>query len=125
MSNYISAKQFLSLDKKVQDSIIKWWEPKIGDLCLYTLYSKMGCVITKGNNGFYIDEVVQWKKIYFIPLLSETQLRNYIEYKIKDGVCINCSEDGYTLKVETDKGWFVASSEDLMECYLEIAVKVS
>jgi hypothetical protein len=30
MSDYISSKQFLSLDKKVQDSIMKWWEPELG-----------------------------------------------------------------------------------------------
>jgi hypothetical protein len=119
MSDYISSKQFLSLDKKVQDSIIKWWEPKIGDL-----YESRMCpspIIDCVPNNVFSLKGESW----IIPLLSESQLRNYIEYKIKDGINIYSSEDGYTLKVETDKGWFVACSEDLLECYLEIAVKVS
>lgn len=56
---------------------------------------------------------------------SETDLRKFIENTIKGGVNIYSDSEGYTLKVETDKGWLLSSSTDLLECYLDIAVKVS
>jgi hypothetical protein len=134
MSNYISADRFISLDKKVQDKIMEWWKPQLGDIfSTYFIYDEIDVVIDWDDSSIFgmNDNFKKHGDIFVchslnpFPLLSETQLRTYIENTIKGGVNIYSDEEGYTMKVQTDKGWLLSSSTDLLECYLDIAVKVS
>lgn len=72
---YITAEQFLQADKKVQDSIMKWWQPEDGDLIQYNC------------NGFNkilaldIGNIVDMKNGYLgnvIPLFTLQQLIEYV-----------------------------------------------
>ena len=67
---FISAEEFLKQDEKVQETFINWWEPAKGDLFENNLIGGFGVVIDnkKHKNGL-------------IPLLTEGQLRKFIEDK--------------------------------------------
>ncbi|MCD3321136.1 hypothetical protein G8V07_12535 [Clostridium botulinum D/C] len=82
---YIKPEQFLKADKKIQEAIIEWWKPETGDLvesngeyCVIdTLVNAINCssinLYNDGNNTF--------GKAECIPLLTEGQLREFIEDK--------------------------------------------
>ena len=85
---YISAEEFLKQTKEVQEIFIDWWEPEIGDLFIWIKSDdeyehdlrKLECCnsfnivkMTKDFNG--INEGDR------IPLLTEGQLRQFIEDK--------------------------------------------
>ncbi len=67
---YISAEEFLKQPMKVQQVIFEWWKPSDGDLFENDLIGGFG-VIT-GEKKF---------KNGLIPLLTEGQLRKFIEDK--------------------------------------------
>jgi len=113
--NYISATQFLRQSKQVQDVFIKWWEPQYGDLFSWIKpsvaiegYMQNGCSlqildadnISSLHSGNFEETCSNYNscKDYYIPLLTETQLREFIEYKTECKVEFDCCEGrGYTL----------------------------
>lgn len=82
---FITAEQFLKEDKEVQNVFLDWWKPSIGDL-IYVF--KSDCYTHD-----YLDVIVNVSKesvegtdVYenlndILPLLTEGQLRQFIEDK--------------------------------------------
>lgn len=76
---YINANQFLSQSKEVQNQFLNWWKPSIGDLYTYTIeneqdYSEVSCV-----TSLNVAKQTERNKGVRIPLLTEGQLRKFIE----------------------------------------------
>ena len=79
---FISEEQFLKEDKEVQKVFIDWWKPSIGDLFKYNYgYSNIEIINLKS-----IKEDTEKSKYsaHIIPLLTEGQLRKFIEDKSSD-----------------------------------------
>ena len=87
---FITAEQFLKQDKEVQNVFIDWWEPSMGDLYAWNysdesendLHKLQACtselVIELTNDNKGINEGNR------IPILTEGQLRKFIEDKSSD-----------------------------------------
>ncbi|WP_202630043.1 hypothetical protein [Clostridium botulinum] len=85
--NYINAEEFLKQSKKVQKVFIDWWKPEFGDLFLEdywnvdSIINVVGCVpINKKHFEDYSGNI-HYKTDLVIPLLTEGQLRKFIEDK--------------------------------------------
>ena len=125
--NYISAEEFSKQDKKAQKVLLDWWKPSIGDICAYKM----------GRN---IKEYFLWKKtfiscerdikgiMYDIPLLTEGQIRQFIEDKTGCKVVLLnnlalpieiwlINKDG-NRRIFTDK-------HDVLQAYWQVAVKIA
>lgn len=77
--NFITAKEFLSIDKTIQKSFINWWKPKIGDLfCDIDAHGEDWIGVINNNDKLEVIEIDK-RYDYYIPLLTETQLRDFIE----------------------------------------------
>lgn len=72
----ISVEQFLSADKKVQDEIMKWWEPQMIDV--YVPLDGEPTVICRQRQ---LDAVRRLKNEVNIPLLTVEQLIDFVEQK--------------------------------------------
>lgn len=100
--NYITVKEFMEQPKEVQEVFLKWWEPEIGDLyCDIYAYraEHIGCIL-----NVYKREVIESDKkhSYYIPLLTEGQLRDFIYDTKALSLNIRCWYDGWI--VETGCG---------------------
>ncbi|MBN1059360.1 hypothetical protein [Clostridium botulinum] len=130
---YISAEEFLKQPKKVQEVFLDWWKPSKGDLFTNDITGGFGVIAQDKlfNNGL-------------IPLLTEGQLRKFIEDK-KSGIIdigyYGVSEGGYEIKIyKLDyKKDFVLDDEtgrfenytfeelgtDLLQAYWKVACEIA
>lgn len=132
---YINAEEFLKQPKEAQEVFIDWWKPSIGDLFRWNTgihdndahianccMSDNVVVMTKKNKG--INEGDR------IPLLTEGQLRNFIEdktnrlvepylnvYKQYNFMLVNRKNEEFVL-YETRK-------EDLLQAYWKVACEIA
>lgn len=98
---FITAEQFLKQDKKVQEVFIDWWKPSMGDLYAWC-YS--------GDR---------------IPLLTEGQLRKFIESKTgaKYIELEHYLKTGYD--IYTENMLFEDLGNDLLQAYWKVAVQIA
>ena len=78
---YVSAKQFKSQSKYIQETFIKWWEMSVGDIYDYVEEDTHDCVeceCIKSKNQLLMLNTVKAKGT-IIPLLTEGQLRQFIQ----------------------------------------------
>lgn len=71
---------------KVKTEILEWWKPKIGDLYTFNNAKDIKNAVYCCNTKYNIEIVTERKGLTIsaaIPLLTEEQLREYIEYKNK------------------------------------------
>lgn len=111
---YITAEQFLQADKKVQDSIMKWWKPEVGDLVESSIKDEVWCLVDKiqVNRVLNIDD-----KSFVIPLLTLQQLIDYIGNRCGLGIAIDSIAD-------PNKNSFEDNKVDLLRAMWELAQKV-
>lgn len=95
----ISVEQFLSTDKKVQDEIMKWWEPQMMDL--YVPLDGEPIVICRKRQ---LDAVRRLKNEVNIPLLTVGQLIDFVEQKT--GFYLGIEFDADRCGYEFDLGEF-------------------
>lgn len=137
---FISAEEFLKQDKKVQEVFIDWWKPSIGDLYAWNysdesendLHKLQACTselvveLTNDNKG--IDEGDR------IPLLTEGQLRKFIEDKTGGKVefypDVYSGRRYYTIIIrETgcggDDPTFEPYADDVLQAYWKVAVRIA
>lgn len=76
---FITAKEFLNQSPEVQCAFMNWWEPEIGDLFTfrYDLLKEMSSINVIENKK-RIDIL---SPVNIVPLLTEGQLRKFIEDK--------------------------------------------
>lgn len=127
---FISAEEFLKQDKKVQEVFINWWEPGIGDLFTYKEkdehdYIEVECIQSKNRL-----RTISFAEI--IPLLTEGQLRKFIEDKT--GCYIDISHNSMDTCIQLcDKEneypigeWeWQYLSNDLLQAYWKVAVEIA
>ncbi|MBY6948409.1 hypothetical protein [Clostridium botulinum] len=119
---YISAKEFRKQPMEVQQVIFEWWKPSKGDLFENDLIGGFG-VITgekKLKNGL-------------IPLLTEGQLRRFIENKTESKILrifLNEFEVGtktfkrYCIHL-TNARIFMNQSDSLFQSYWKVACQIA
>ncbi|NFI58308.1 hypothetical protein FDA48_18715 [Clostridium botulinum] len=113
---YISAEEFLKQSMNIQQEIWNWWKPSKGDLFENDLIGGFG-VITgekKLKNGL-------------IPLLTEGQLRKFIEDKTVYKLEITQFEDGeWSLCLYKHGSRDIEIDDmDLLQAYWKVACKVA
>lgn len=110
---FIEAEEFLKQDERIQKVFIDWWKPSIGDLfTTKRVYDEIDVIIDvtkediwgmnntfKGNIYSSVD-----KSLMVFPLLTEGQLRQFIEDKFSGDVKVELewSNDGYIVNVVSE-----------------------
>lgn len=117
---YITLKQFQEQSKEIQNVILDWWKPEVGDLILWEYFNEhkhMRIIEPHVNLEVFAKHLC-------IPLLTETQLRRFIEHKICDGkISTEYYEDGYKIFILDsnfdEKIWndFDTNQNDLLQAY--------
>lgn len=120
---YISAKEFLKKPKEVQEVFIDWWRPSKGDIN----YSPV-------RNGIEVVEIennsVQRRNNGYIPLLTEGQLRKFIEDKTRYKVeapwhgCYDIYLVDQLTGQEVIKDYFNLDT-DLLQAYWKVACEIA
>lgn len=126
---YISAKEFLKKPKEVQEVFIDWWRPSKGDIN----YSPV-------RNGIEVVEIennsVQRRNNGYIPLLTEGQLRKFIEDKTECKICLEYYKTtGYEVllsdiehnkeNAEQFNNWYEDLGTDLLQAYWKVACEIA
>lgn len=92
---YISAEEFLKQPNEIKKVLIDWWKCDYGDLyILQETYNTVECDVICCNRDLECDIEGDWKyfKTISIPLLTEGQLRKFIEDKTQCKIDIeNCN----------------------------------
>lgn len=136
---YISAEEFLKQPKEVQEAFLNWWKPSIGDLFddiidngvirIVSYYDKKSKHIIPFSREFksYIEDC--------IPLLTEGQLRKFIEDKMECKIDITYNFGyGYDLELtkidESEGNNFIEESfenlgENLLQAYWKVACEIA
>lgn len=119
---YIKAEEFLKQDKEVQKEFINWWQPSVGDLFQNNLIGGIGVItdVRQTNEGI-------------IPLLTEGQIRKFIEDKTKNIIMIQYDflDNTYELYLSSaindyeDYGWFHNLGTNLLQAYWKVAIKIA
>ncbi|NFH74188.1 hypothetical protein FDA25_16795 [Clostridium botulinum] len=139
---YISAKEFLKQPVEVQNVFLEWWKPSEGDLVNKVVYidnmsfNKVGCIDyewlidIKESEDINIndpEEVKQFVLDYIgdFPLLTEGQLRKFIEDNINKKVdIIHYINEGYILVVDEDID-YSNLGHDLLQAYWKVACEIA
>lgn len=142
---FIEAEQFLEQPKEVQEVFIKWWKENLEDFDLWFQDfgdSKNSFLngIYKGCLGISIEqkEITRKEDCMRKPLLTEGQLREFIEYKTKGIVkCVQWNpnkynEQGYTIYI-LEKNEYKVLLEfeynklgtDLLQAYWKVACEIA
>ena len=113
---FITAEQFLKEDKEVQDIFRNWWF-KINELKIAFKIDFEDIIFINGETK---------KDIY--PLLTEGQLRKFIEDKIKTKLRIIPTNIGYRIIYLPGKGTDLIDKcyeGDLLQAYWKVAVQIA
>ena len=123
---FITAEQFLKEDKKVQEVFIDWWKPSIGDLYYYDESDCLNVISEHCCSTNKADEFIKFKKDS-IPLLTEGQLRRFIE----DNTGSTFTEITYfehengQYDIYTKNVFFENLGNDLLQAYWKVAVYIA
>ena len=133
---YITAEQFLKEPVEVQKVFIEWWKPSVGDLFLFERtvsfdgdkINTLKCF----ENGLELCELTELDKPKVVcPLLTEGQLREFIEEKTESKIDVLYDLEGYEI-AECDKSygcyWQNARStykHDLLQAYWKVACEIA
>ncbi|WP_125154395.1 hypothetical protein [Clostridium rectalis] len=141
---YISVEKFLKQSKEIQKAFIDWWQPEFGDLFLENYFDMdsiinvVGCVPINKKHFEDYDGNIHYKTDLVISLLTEGQLRQFIEDKTKCKIELDISSDigykGYNLYLR--KNWgnddyeypykpFENLSNNLLEAYWQVACQIA
>ena len=136
--DFISNETFLDQPKKIQQIFIDWWKPEIGDLFTWKFSEKekdgllnvqccnssLEIKITTENKGLKIGDR--------IPLLTEGQLRQFIEDKANCTIDIstkkreiNCKyEYKVTLWGRREYESYTIEGDSFLDAYWEVAIDI-
>ncbi|BBK77706.1 hypothetical protein [Clostridium butyricum] len=143
---FISVEEFLEQDEKVQKAFLDWWRPSKGDLVSH--------IDNANDNNLNITIIVDyfsygenWKKYpikgynietnvtmdiskNFIPLLTEGQLRRYIEDKTNCHIEIIVGISGYVFVLRSketlkEEKRISVLKRDLLQAYWKVAIQIA
>lgn len=122
---YINAEQFQEQPKKVQEALLKWWQPSIGDLYKgqNSLYNCIDCCTGELISGFLVGN----NKKDIIPLFTEGQLREFIETKSESKVrfLINPFTKTYVYTFSHDSITTHTGTDNLLQSYWKVVCKIA
>ncbi|NFI06017.1 hypothetical protein FC959_16930 [Clostridium botulinum] len=128
---YISAKEFLKQPKEIQKVFIDWWQPRIFDLYHVEfkdeeeIFSKNLSISQEDIDEFGIDFFPNGIDGNVFPLLTEGQLRKFIEDNINKKVdIIHYINEGYILVVDEDID-YSNLGHDLLQAYWKVACQIA
>ena len=148
---YISAEEFLKQPREVQEVFLDWWQPKEFDI-----YANKELKAHRVTQTDLEDDVCNYYlKTEYIPLLTEGQLREFIENKTSELAKVQCkmkieykTEDeieenkssSNLIPLQSQEGYFIqiTSTEfmggimefhdlgtDLLKAYWQVACKIA
>ena len=130
--NYISAEEFLKQPVEVQKVFKDWWKPQKGDLYAPHEFSNMvRCLECDGKSEGVIANPEVKDKIF--PLLTECQLRQFIEDKTGckiETVWISSTPEYYITLVDNKDSNIIIRNyfdlgEDLLQAYWKVAIEIA
>lgn len=116
--NFISAEEFLKQSEKVQNKLIEWWEPQIGDI-LVNKNNNINSTIEVINDEIIAGKVYEVKNKPFIPLLQTHQLIQFIEDEINKKIEIHHYSGGYEILDNDDLG------NDLLQALWQVTIQIA
>lgn len=126
---FISANEFLKQDEKVRQMFLDWWKPSVGDLFSWIKNNyeyendlrKLECC----NSDNIVKMTKSFKGINErdrIPLLTEGQLRKFIE---DNTYCkLNIGTIGNIIKIY-EKELDIPFQTDLLQAYWKVAIQIA
>lgn len=131
---YISAEEFLKQPRKIQEMFLEYSPIKEGDL--YKDVSDLDIIesldyIKDDDESFIYHSMRENMSDYFtvVPLLTEGQLRKFIEDKTRYKVEINYYEiNGYDLSLtegKTNYFNYLDLGHDLLQAYWKVACEIA
>ena len=140
---YISVEEFLKQPKEVQEVFLNWWKPSIGDLFSWVKNDdeyehdlrKLECC----NSDNIVEMTESFKGIHEgdrIPLLTEGQLRKFIEDKTMSNLSCWKDTDGhriYLFNYKKDEEEYRCIpikdckqlGDDLLQAYWKVACEIA
>ncbi|WP_321994394.1 hypothetical protein [Clostridium butyricum] len=138
---FISANEFLKQDEKVRQMFLDWWKPSVGDLFSWIKNNyeyendlrKLECC----NSDNIVEMTKSFKGINEgdrIPLLTEGQLRKFIEDKTEGKVEFYPDayhgERYYTIMIRDsgcggDDPEFEVDADDVLQAYWKVAIQIA
>ncbi|MBE6071060.1 MAG: hypothetical protein E7208_03765 [Clostridium butyricum] len=120
---YISAEEFLKQSKEVQEAFWNWWKCEKGDINYSPIRRGVEIVEIENNS-------IQRRNNGYIPLLTEGQLRGFIEDKTGYKVELNYYiETGYDVSLTDGKinyyNHYVDLDTDLLQSYWKVAIEIA
>ncbi|SHJ14104.1 hypothetical protein [Clostridium magnum] len=149
---YINSEEFLKQPNKVQDAFKTWlednlnvhdWVKLIEEDTVLWVDSVMDTRKDNINVGrvFYLGKCVCWSSIHdpnVVPLLTEGQLRKFIEEKTESKISTNIGDEGYQItlfkftegnKEEYNNTEFYREfnelGNDLLQAYWQVVCKIA
>ena len=121
---YMSAEEFLKQPTEVQKVFLDWWKPSNGDIFAFLgddTSRKIGVL----GDGEDIKITSKGKGEYRLPLLTEGQLREFIEDKAGQIVEIGLYCRGYSIIIAHRKYEFDYLGNDLLQAYWKVACQIA
>ncbi|MDU1602504.1 MAG: hypothetical protein E6845_06025 [Clostridium sp.] len=132
---FISANEFLKQDEKVRQMFLDWWKPSVGDLFSWIKNNyeyendlrKLECC----NSDNIVEMTKSFKGINEgdrIPLLTEGQLRKFIEDKTAMGTVNVDYFEGYRIKINISMHkfqFYKYLGNDLLKAYWKVAIQIA
>jgi len=131
--NYISAEQFQEQPKKVQEVLLKWWKPSKGDVFAF-LGDDTSREIGVLGDLKEIQIATKGKGEYRLPLLTEGQLREFIEDKTGNKVDVehyNIYENKedilfrFCIDRKEIKSHMFYNNKSLLQAYWKVACQIA
>lgn len=137
---FITAEQFLDQPEEIQEVFLKWWKPQFGDIfATKKIYDEIDIIINYKNGNIYgiintfeciHDNYVDMTLIPF-PLLTEGQIRKFIEERKNGKIDLNHGIKGYSISVYKSKNVMElidsldTKEHDLLQAYWQVACKIA
>lgn len=124
---YISAEEFRKQPVEVQNLFIDWWKPSIGGLFNYKEDDEHDCIEVECIQSKNRLRTIALTGV--IPLLTEGQLRKFIEDKTEYRVDCCLYEGTYDINICENNGLYIKKYEDidkdLLQAYWKVAVQIA
>jgi hypothetical protein len=127
---FISAEEFLKQPKEIQKVFLDWWKPEMYDFFFRNFTNENGFLKGIYEGCIKDNEVLRsaTKDKSFLPLLTEGQLRKFIENKTDSLVYINTSNGNYYIGLWQDESMiksFKNLGTDLLQAYWKVALEIA